>query len=54
MNAYALSKMERLAGRMSEDSVSRFVQEAMEMDLAVKSGRIKMRLALELLMAGMG
>jgi len=54
MNAYALSKMERLAARMSGDTVSRFVQEAMEMDLAVKSGRIKMRLALELLMAGMG
>ena len=54
MNAYALSKLERLAGRLSEAAVARFVQEAAEMDMAVKGGRIKMRLALELLMAGAG
>lgn len=54
MNAYALSKMERLAGRMSVQALSRFVQACAEMDLAVKSGRIRIRLALELLIAELG
>lgn len=53
MNAYALSKMERLAGRMSRQTLVRFVQTCAEMDLAVKNGRIRMRLALELLIAGL-
>lgn len=54
MNAYALSKMERLAGRMSAQALMAFVTACARMDLAVKSGRIKIRLALELLIAALG
>jgi DNA polymerase-3 subunit delta len=53
MNSYALSKMEKLAGRLSVTSLNRFVQGCADMDLAVKSGRIKIRLALELLISGL-
>jgi DNA polymerase III subunit delta len=53
MNAYALSKMEKLAGRLSGASLNRFVQGCADMDMAVKGGRIKIRLALELLIAGL-
>lgn len=51
MNAYALSKLERLAGRMSREALIRFVRSCAEMDLAVKHGAIRIRLALELLIA---
>lgn len=53
MNPYALSRMEKLAGRLPKASLSRFVKGCAEMDMAIKSGRIKTRLALELLIAGL-
>jgi len=54
MNPYALSKMEKLAQRFSAVALGRFVEKCMEMDLAVKKGQIKMRLALELLITSLG
>lgn len=53
MNPYALSKMEKLAGSMPKSSLNRFVQDCADMDMAIKGGRIKIRLALELLIAGL-
>ncbi len=53
MNSYAFSKMERLAARFSRETLGHFVKKAMEMDADTKSGRIKMRLALELLIVSL-
>ena len=54
MNAFAMTKMERLAARLPAEALAKFVQDCADMDMAVKSGRIRIRLALELLIAGIG
>ncbi len=54
MNAFAMTKMERLAARLPADALAKLVRECADMDMAVKGGRIRIRLALELLIAGIG
>ncbi len=54
MNAYACSKMERLAGKLDEAELARFIHGCVEADLAAKRGEIKLRLAMELLISGLG
>jgi DNA polymerase-3 subunit delta len=51
MNPYSFKKLEKAAGKIPIASLEAFVRTSMEMDLAVKSGRIKIRLAMELLIA---
>lgn len=54
MHTFALSKLDKLAAKLPLQTLADFVAKCAELDIAIKAGKVRAKLALELLLAGVG